>query len=111
MLIRISEIEVCPEHLREYLDRARTVGEISVREETGVIAIFPMVQQRDSCQVRIVEIYADQKAYRQHISTPHFRAYKEGTLHMIKRLDLVDMTPLNPEAMPSVFRKLESTAR
>ncbi len=70
MLIRISEIEVYPQHLDEYMNYALAVGETSVRDEPGVIAIFPMVQQRDSTQVRIVEIYRDQEAYKAHIATP-----------------------------------------
>lgn len=108
MIVRISEIEVYPEFLDEYLKFALTVGEVSVREEEGVIAIFPMLQQRDSCQFRILEIYADTAAYKHHIATRHFQTYKQGTLHMVKKLDLVDMYPLNPEAMPAVFRKMKA---
>ena len=105
MLVRISEIEVYPGHLQEYLAFARTVGETSVREEPGVIAIFPMTQQRDSCQIRILEIYADREAYERHIATDHFRTYKQATLHMVKSLDLVDMIPMNPQAMSEIFLK------
>ncbi|MDR2921702.1 MAG: antibiotic biosynthesis monooxygenase [Tannerella sp.] len=108
MLVRISEIEVYPEYLDEYLKFALTVGATSVREEPGVIAIYPMIQQRDSCQIRILEIYASQEAYRYHIGTRHFQTYKQGTLHMVKQLDLVDMIPMNPSAMPEIFRKLTS---
>lgn len=106
MLLRISEIEVYPEYLDEYMRFALTVGATSVREEPGVIAIFPMIQKRDSCQIRIIEIYASQEAYRHHIGTDHFQTYKQGTLHMVKQLDLVDMIPMNPSAMPEIFRKL-----
>lgn len=106
MLVRISEIEVYPEYLDEYMKFALTVGATSVREEPGVVAIFPMIQQRDSCQIRIIEIYADQEAYRHHINTEHFQTYKQGTLHMVKQLDLVDMIPMNPSAMSDIFRKL-----
>lgn len=49
MIVRISEIEVYPEYLEEYLKFALTVGETSTREEPGVIAIFPMTQQRNAC--------------------------------------------------------------
>lgn len=107
MLVRISEIEVRPEYLQDYLDYATTVGETSVREETGVIAIFPMTQQRDSCQIRILEIYANADAYRHHIATTHFQRYKQGTLHMVKHLDLVDMYPMNPSAMGDIFIRLK----
>lgn len=106
MLVRISEIEVYPEYLDEYLEYALTVGATSVREEPGVIAIYPMIQQRDSCQIRILEVYASREAYRHHIGTEHFKTYKQGTLHMVKHLDLVDMYPMNPSAMPEIFRKM-----
>lgn len=106
MLVRISEIEVYPEYLDEYLKFALTVGATSIRKEPGVIAIYPMIQQRDSCQIRILEIYANQAAYQHHITTDHFQTYKQGTLHMVKSLDLVDMYPMNPSAMPDIFRKL-----
>ena len=106
MLVRISEIEVYPEYLQEYLTFATNVGAISVKEEPGVIAIFPMVQKRDSCQIRILEIYADQEAYKSHIASEHFQIYKQGTLHMVKSLDLVDMKPMNPIAMPEVFKRM-----
>lgn len=111
MLIRISEIEVHPEHLTEYLEYAKTVGETSVREEPGVIAIFPMTQQRDSCQIRILEIYADMNAYHRHIQSPHFQRYKQGTLHMVKSLDLVDMRPMNAMAMGDIFRKISKNIK
>lgn len=106
MLIRISEIEVYPEYLDEYLAFARNVGAESVRKEPGVICIYPMVQKRDSCQIRILEIYAGQKAYKEHIASEHFQTYKQGTLHMVKSLDLVDMDPMNPEGMDEIFKKM-----
>ena len=107
MLVRISEIEVYPEYLDEYLSFALNVGAVSVRNEPGVIAIYPMIQQRDSCQVRILEIYADREAYKHHLTTEHFQTYKQGTLHMVKSLDLVDMKPMNPTAMPEIFLKMK----
>ena len=107
MLVRISEIEVYPEYLDEYMSFALNVGAVSVRNEPGVIAIYPMIQQRDSCQVRILEIYADREAYKHHLTTEHFQTYKQGTLHMVKSLDLVDMKPMNPTAMPEIFLKMK----
>ena len=107
MLVRISEIEVYPEYLDEYLSFALNVGAASVRNEPGVIAIYPMIQQRDSCQVRILEIYASREAYKHHLTTKHFQTYKQGTLHMVKSLDLVDMKPMNPTDMPEIFLKMK----
>ena len=71
MIVRISEIEVYPEYLTEYLEFAHNVGATSVNEEPGVICIYPMQQLRNDCQIRILEIYVSQEAYQHHIKTPH----------------------------------------
>ena len=42
MIIRISEIEVYPEYLDEYLVFAREVAKTSIEKEEGVISIYPM---------------------------------------------------------------------
>ena len=105
MIVRISEIEVYPEYLTEYLAFAHNVGATSVKEEPGVICIYPMQQLRNDCQIRILEIYASQEAYQQHIKTEHFQTYKQGTLHMVKSLDLVDMRQMTPECLPLIFNK------
>ena len=103
MTYRNREIEVYPEYLKEYLEFAHNVGATSVKEEPGVICIYPMQQLRNDCQIRILEIYASQEAYQQHIKTEHFQTYKQGTLHMVKSLDLVDMRQMAPECLPLIF--------
>lgn len=107
LLVRMAEIEVHPEWLERYLAAARTIGAESVAKEPGVICIFPMQQKENPCVIRIVEIYRDEAAYKAHLQTPHFRAYKEGTPHMIKSLNLVPMSPLDPDGMKLIFRKKE----
>lgn len=107
LLVRMAEIEVHPEWLERYLAAARTVGAESVAKEPGVICIFPMQQKENPCVIRIVEIYRDEAAYKAHLQTPHFRAYKEGTPHMIKSLNLVPMSPLDPDGMKLIFRTRE----
>lgn len=108
LLVRIAEIEVYPEWLDAYLDSARTVGAESVTKESGVVCIFPMQVAEDPCIIRIVEIYRGEEGYQSHLATPHFRTYKEGTLHMIKSLRLVTMNPLDPAHMNTIFRKMDS---
>lgn len=107
MIVRISEIEVYPEYLKEYLEFASKIGLESDRVEPGVICIYPMQQIKNPCQIRILEIYASKEAYEHHITTDHFKTYKQGTLHMVKSLDLVDMIQMAPEALPIVFRKVQ----
>lgn len=105
-IVRISEIEVYPQYLEEYKAILQYEAEASVRLEEGVIAIFPMFQKDNATQVRILEIYYDQKAYQSHLLTEHFQQYKTGTLHMVKSLKLVDMDALDLETASRIFCKM-----
>ncbi|MBQ5937463.1 MAG: antibiotic biosynthesis monooxygenase [Bacteroidaceae bacterium] len=105
MLVRISEIEVYPQYLKEYLAFANEVDRLSMEREPGVVCLFPMQSAEDSTQIRILEIYASQEAYQSHIQSAHFQKYKQGTLHMVKNLNLPDMIPLDPETMKQIFIK------
>lgn len=105
MLVRIAEIEVHPQYLKEYLAFANEVDRLSVEREPGVICLFPMQSAEDSTQIRILEIYASEEAYQHHLQTSHFQNYKQGTLHMVKSLKLPAMKPLDPETMKMIFIK------
>ena len=105
LITRIAEIEVNEGYLEEYLAAAHNVGTKSVEIEPGVICIFPMQVKDSPNTIRILEIYRDEEAYQAHLQTPHFLEYKQGTLHMVKSLQLVAMEPLAPEAMPLIFKK------
>lgn len=107
MMIRISEIEIYPQHVEHYKALLKEEAEASVRLEPGVIAIFPMFQKDNSTQVRILEMYKDQQAYQSHLKTEHFQKYKTGTLHMVKALKLVDMEALDLTTATQLFNKLK----
>ena len=105
MLYRLAEVEVHPQYLKEYLAAAAEIQKKSLVEEPGVVCLFPTQTKEDSCQIRILEIYASQQAYQHHIKTAHFQKYKQGTLHMVKHLKLQDLQPLTPETMTSLFKR------
>lgn len=106
MLVRISEMEIIPEYLEEYKSILEKESSESVKLESGVIAIYPMFQKENPLQIRIIEIYANQKAYKSHLQTPHFQHYKTTTLKMVKSLKLIDMTALDPNTMSLIFDKI-----
>ena len=95
-IVRLSKIEVYPEYLDEYMKYATEVSEVSLRTEPGVLTMYAVSEKENPCMVTILETYASQKAYELHITSEHFQKYKQGTLHMVKRLTLSDQTPLNP---------------
>lgn len=95
-LVRLSKIEVDPSRLMEYNAYLKEEIEASMRLEPGVLTLYATAEKENPNKVTILEIYADEEAYRKHIQTPHFQKYKQGTLDMVKSLELVDSTPLIP---------------
>ena len=95
-IVRLSKIEVYPQYLNEYMQYAVEVGEISLRTEPGVLTMYAVQDKEDPTLVTILETYVSQAAYQSHVASAHFQKYKQGTLHMVKSLQLCDQTPLNP---------------
>ena len=94
-IVRLSKIEVYPKYLSEYMDYAKEVGEVSLRTEPGVLTMYAMSEKDNPCMITILETYTCVEAYRKHIASDHFQKYKQGTLKMVKSLQLSDQTPLN----------------
>lgn len=107
MMVRISEIEIEPGQLEAYKAILKEEAAASMTAEPGVVAIFPMFQQEQPTQVRIVEIYADKAAYQNHLQTPHFQYYKTTTSLMVKNLKLVDMSAIDASTMREIFKKIK----
>ena len=102
-IVRLSKIEVYPQFLGEYMRYATEVGEISLRTEPGVLTMYALSEKDNPCKITILETYASRDAYDKHIASAHFQKYKQGTLHMVKSLELTDQTPLNPSNRISNF--------
>lgn len=95
-IVRLSKIEVEPQYLDDYMKFATEVGEVSLRTEPGVLTMYAVSDKENPCLITILETYASEEAYKQHIASAHFQKYKQGTLHMVKSLQLCDQHPLNP---------------
>lgn len=98
-IVRLSKIEVYPEYREEYLRYAVEVGAVSLKTESGVLAMYAMADKNSHCIITILEIYSSQDAYRKYIASEHFQKYKQGTLHMVKSLELCDQLPLNGKSI------------
>ena len=96
-IVRLSRITVNPDRLAEYLAFAAECGRRSMAEEAGVLMMYSMQDRAHPEQITILEIYADRVAYERHIKTSHFQKYKQGTLEMVLKLELLDQIPLVPE--------------
>lgn len=95
-MTRLSKITVSAEHLPAYRDALAEEVRASMDLEPGVLSLYAVFDKEDPTRLTILEIYASRQAYEQHVKSPHFLRYKNGTLHMVTSLELVDVDPLLP---------------
>ena len=95
-VVRLSKIVIDAERIDEYNARLKEGIEAAMRLEPGVLTLYAVSEKDAPEKVTILEIYADSAAYASHLQTPHFKKYKQGTLDMVKSLELIDVKPLIP---------------
>ena len=101
-IIRLSKIEVYPQYLDKYINYATEVGEISLRNELGVLTMYAIGEKENPCNITILETYASHAAYEKHIASEHFQRYKLETLHMVKSL-INSIISYNKTTMNKIF--------
>src|SRR6187402_696500 len=94
IVVRIAELEIDPLQLESYLEALKEEIEASIRLEPGVLALNAVAEKENPTRVRLLEIYANDRAYRVHLESPHFLKYKISTEKMVKSLRLVETTPI-----------------
>jgi quinol monooxygenase YgiN len=98
--VRIAKIEIDSLRLSEYRQALAEHAKIAVKEEPGVLALNAVYDKDNPTKVTVFEIYASEDAYQVHLKTPHFLKYKNGTLKMVKSLQLVEVQPIALEYKP-----------
>lgn len=93
-IVRIAELEIDPAQLDTY--KALLADEIaaSIRLEPGVLMLHAVSLDEAPEKIRLLEVYADEAAYQDHLATPHFQRYKTLTASMVRSLRLVPVTPI-----------------
>lgn len=91
-MVRLAKIKVDPAQLDKYNAALKEQMTTAIRVEPGVLTYYAVSDKADPSHITILEIYKDTAAYNLHISTPHFKHYKETVKNMVKSLELVDVT-------------------
>jgi quinol monooxygenase YgiN len=103
--VRIANIQIDSAYLGEYKAALAEHAKTAVRVEPGVLALQAVYDKAHPTKVTVFEVYASEEAYQLHIKTPHFLKYKEGTLKMVKSLELVEVAPIAMEIKQELIRK------
>jgi 4-carboxymuconolactone decarboxylase len=95
--VRLARIVVDSTQLVPYKALLKEGVEAAMKKEPGVLALYAVFEKKRPNHLTILEMYADEAAYQAHLKTPHFLKYKQGTMTMVKELELVETDPLIPE--------------
>jgi quinol monooxygenase YgiN len=93
-MVRMAKLVIDSVQLGSYKAALKEEIETSVRVEPGVITLYAVSEKNNPTHITILEIYADEAAYKSHIQSPHFIKYKTGTKEMVKSLELVESDPV-----------------
>lgn len=91
---RIARIEVFPRYVDQYKTAPAEHAKTAVQAEPGVLTLQAVYDQANPAQVMVFEVYASEAAYQMHLKTSHFLKYKNGTLKMVKSLELIEVEPI-----------------
>jgi quinol monooxygenase YgiN len=95
-LVRLAKLVIDSTQLKNYNALLIEEIEASLALEPGVLTLYAVAEKNSPNHITILEIYANDEAYKKHIQTPHFQKYKNGTKEMVKSLELVETIPLIP---------------
>lgn len=101
-MVRLAKIKVDPLQLEQYNAALKEQMTAAIRVEPGVLTYYAVADKSDPSSITILEIYADTAAYNSHITTLHFRKYKEAVKNMVKSLELVDVTLIGSARKPGM---------
>lgn len=94
--VRLSKLVIDSAQLAGYKTLLKEEIEASMAKEPGVLTLYAVFEKDKPTHLTILEMYATEEAYALHVKTPHFLKYKNGTLKMVKALQLIDTEPLIP---------------
>ena len=102
LVVRMAKLHIDSTQLESYRVALKEEIETAVRVEPGVLTLYAVYEKNSPTHVTILEIYANQDAYKAHLETPHFKKYKSTTKEMVKSLELVESVPIALAAKPKM---------
>jgi quinol monooxygenase YgiN len=66
--------------------------------------LYALAEKKNAGRVILFETYTDSAQYKAHLATSHFQKYKQGTLQMVKHLELIEMQSILYHRKPQLSR-------
>jgi len=100
--IRWSELRIDPARLDRFAALANDNIQQTRRTEPEVTAFYSAADKEHPDRVRVLEIYADAKAYQAHLQTAHFQQFRFDTSHIVLDHQLFEAVPVILGAKPGL---------
>ena len=94
VIVQLAELVIDSTQLEPYLKLLKEGIQTSVNEESGVLTLYAMAEQNNPTKITVLEIYADEEAYKSHIASAHFKKYKTGSIKMVDSLKITRTKPI-----------------
>jgi quinol monooxygenase YgiN len=94
LVVRMAKIQIDSAQLENYKAALKEGIETAIRLEPGVITLYAVAEKNNPTHITVLEVYANDAAYKSHLQTPHFKKYKNGTKDMVKSLELIETVPV-----------------
>jgi len=101
-MVRMARIVVDAGQLEKYKAALKEEIQTAVKVEPGVLSLYAVYEKEHPTHITVVEVYADEDAYKSHLLTPHFKKYKSTTMGMVKSLQLVEAEGIGLAVKPGV---------
>src|SRR3954467_10726433 len=83
-VVQIAKLEIDSAQLESYRAALKEEVETALRVETGVLTLHAMAEKETPSHITLLEVYADEDAYKAHLQSAHFLRYKAETKEMVK---------------------------
>jgi quinol monooxygenase YgiN len=97
-IVRMAKLTIDSIQFESYKAFLQEGIESAIHAEPGVLMMNAVYEKNNPAHVIVLEVYASDSAYKEHLQTPHFKKYKMGTKNMVKNLELIDVVPIALES-------------
>lgn len=98
--VRWSELEVDPARMDRFVELGHENVRAIHRLEPGVRAFYWAADKDQPGHVRVLEVYADEGAYKAHLASAHYQAFRDGSRPLLKGYALFEAVPVMLGAKP-----------
>ena len=71
-IVQLAKLQIDPAQLDAYKAALKEGVETALRVEPGVLSLYAMADKENPTHITLVEVYADEDAYKAHLKTAHF---------------------------------------